>query len=197
MIDITLNWTRSQAGGQEECRVLGWHFQTSLDLLDKKWHVYMYITDSDTGGWTCVTEAFDTEGEAKDAAALWVRQRVSEAIAPPPAGGGIPYAHLFAQSHWHDEAYLVGNRAALLAISQAIESALADDVGAAELFVGDGEGYYLFCVQHERLADVAWPYTDGAAREMADADGRAWPFDLHREKQAAAAGKIQQAQARE
>lgn len=49
--------------------------------------------------------------------------------------------HIFAQFCEHDEARIIGNRAGLVALKAAIEQALADGKGEAEIMADDGEGY--------------------------------------------------------
>lgn len=83
--------------------------------------------------------------------------------------------HLYGQQHEHDEAYLVGNRAGLLALHAAIEAVLRADapdlVTTAEAMTNDGEGFTVVVVREDAdWQDPAWrtvavPYTADSARE--------------------------------
>lgn len=78
-------------------------------------------------------------------------------------------AHIYAQGHWHDEAYIVADRDALLALRAAIDKALTEGHGATTLTPTDGEGYDLHIVrvdadwQSPEWQDLAMPYTDEVA----------------------------------
>ncbi len=77
-----------------------------------------------------------------------------------------PYLHIYAQSEWHGEAIIVGNRIALEALRDAIDNALATGYGAATAFVGDGEGFHALVVKQEVGFDkLAVPYTNEIASE--------------------------------
>ena len=79
--------------------------------------------------------------------------------------------HLYAQPAEHDDAWIVGNRTALVAFAQAIQDAFTSGEGSTDAFTADGEGFTL----HVRLDDTptsspSWvrravPYTDESARE--------------------------------
>ena len=79
--------------------------------------------------------------------------------------------HLYAQPAEHDDAWIVGNRTALVAFAQAIQDAFTSGEGSTDAFTADGEGFTL----HVRLDDTpmsspSWikravPYTDETARE--------------------------------
>ncbi len=88
----------------------------------------------------------------------------------------IKLLHLYAQADWHDPAFIVGNRPALLALKAAIERALSDEegIGKADAFTADGEGYSLYVAlnESEQLSSLDWqglrlPYTDPIAKEDA------------------------------
>lgn len=87
--------------------------------------------------------------------------------------------HLYAQLHWHDEAYIVGNRAGLEALRDAIARALNEQDGRAQadVFTNDGEGYMAMvaCVSDETMGRMRVPYTDEIAASP-DGDGpwRLW-----------------------
>ncbi|MDI6824664.1 MAG: hypothetical protein QME87_09970 [Bacillota bacterium] len=75
-------------------------------------------------------------------------------------------AHVYPQRRWHDEAYIVGDEAALRRLAKAIKQALAGGQGSCETFAADGEGYEVVVV---RLRDPGlWdllrlPYADDYA----------------------------------
>lgn len=86
-----------------------------------------------------------------------------------------PVLHIHGQSRWHMSAVVVGNRAALLGLRDAIDRALKGECRAAvETFSADGEGYEV----EVRLRDAdmgapEWnnarlPYFDEIARDGAD-----------------------------
>ena len=97
----------------------------------------------------------------------------------------VPYLHLFAQQAWHDDAHIVGNRRGLTALRDALTRALDGDLGVAEVFVEDGEGYFAVCRLREDMRDIALPYTDEVAAESAGS-GRIGPWDIEPERLAAA-----------
>ncbi len=72
-------------------------------------------------------------------------------------------AHLHAQECPHDEAYLITDRAGLLAVRAAIDRAMEDPAGVAraDLFAADGEGYALFVLvpRTGELEAAETPYT--------------------------------------
>lgn len=51
--------------------------------------------------------------------------------------------HIHAQKAHHDDAFIVGSREGLLAMRKAIDLALDNRMAAAEVSVGDGEGYHV------------------------------------------------------
>lgn len=89
-------------------------------------------------------------------------------------------AHLYAQSFWHDFAYLMGDEEALIQLRAAIDAALEVGQATTELVANDGEGYQVFVLRHESRPE-AWdgilrPYTDECAMDSReDALG---PWDL-------------------
>lgn len=86
--------------------------------------------------------------------------------------------HIYAQSQWHDEAYIVGNHSALRTLRDAIDKALLSGNGMAEVqtFAEDGEGYdiHVMSVPEETLHKLAVPYTSEMAAEKNDAALRPW-----------------------
>ena len=90
---------------------------------------------------------------------------------PQPAHIHAPLLHVYAQPVWHEDAFIVGNRAALEDLRRAINTALSTGSGTASAFVSDGEGYDC----NIQVDDTPWeggtwpkravPYTDEPARE--------------------------------
>lgn len=77
-----------------------------------------------------------------------------------------PLLHIYAQPDSHTEAWVVGDRAGLLALRAAIDEALADEEksGATDVvYALDNEGFKVIvaCTSPEDLErkDVVWPYT--------------------------------------
>ncbi len=94
----------------------------------------------------------------------------------------ISLLHVHAQGAWHDEAFLVGNRAGLTAARDAIDRALAGgEPAACEVSTSDGEGFSFVAVLDDRPWDGMWgselPYTDEIAAG-GRAGGPPWPGDL-------------------
>lgn len=93
----------------------------------------------------------------------------------------MSYLHLYAQSQWHDDAYLVGNRPALTALRDALTRLLDGSASTETLLVyaNDGEGYDLLA----RLVDqpvfdaLTAPYTDSIAI-AASGNGRLHPSEI-------------------
>ncbi len=75
--------------------------------------------------------------------------------------------HIYGQQNWHDAAVILGDREGLEKLRAAVDAALAGDIGHAEVFVNDGEGYPLLVGMVEKTADsLAVPYTDECAQEL-------------------------------
>jgi len=89
--------------------------------------------------------------------------------------------HVYPQETWHDEAYIVGDREALLILRALIDQALRPGPGTeeVELFAGDGEGYAIHVVNLE--GDEGWnkiavPYTGNIAKEKRET--AVWPWQI-------------------
>lgn len=67
--------------------------------------------------------------------------------------------HIYAQATWHDQAIIVGSKAALEALGKAIAKALEVGKSSAQSHTADGEGYAVMVAVHEEQ-DLAGPYTD-------------------------------------
>lgn len=71
--------------------------------------------------------------------------------------------HLYGQCANHEEAWVVGNKAGLKALRDAIDRALtSDQVEGASQYAVDGEGYKVLVLplSTEGMADLKLPYTD-------------------------------------
>jgi hypothetical protein len=77
-----------------------------------------------------------------------------------PAEKDLGTLHLYAQEQWHDEAYIVGDYAALKQLRDALDMALETGRCSMLVFAADGEGYRLHVVQHEtaRMDRLRLPY---------------------------------------
>ena len=88
--------------------------------------------------------------------------------------GTMRVLHIHAQEDHHNDAFIVGTRAGLLALREAIDLALTVRTGASEVSVGDGEGYCVLAMlidadEHGFPADNASvPYTADYAMENQD-----------------------------
>jgi len=70
--------------------------------------------------------------------------------------------HLYAQSQWHDDAYIVGPLDALVRLRDALTRAIErKDAAATLMFTNDGEGYTTFIVPVDAATfnQLALPYT--------------------------------------
>lgn len=81
-----------------------------------------------------------------------------------------PTVHIIAQPAWHAPAFIVGDRAGLQAMLNAIADAILNGKGTAELYANDGEGYAVSVHCREDLAGTPYGYTDEMARS-----GMPWP----------------------
>lgn len=78
--------------------------------------------------------------------------------------------HIYAQTIWHDEAYIAGTRENLEMLRLAIDRALEDGNGQMQAFTCDGEGYNVHVVvaTEEQADAMPVPYTDECARAHQD-----------------------------
>jgi hypothetical protein len=90
--------------------------------------------------------------------------------------------HVYAQSHEHDEAYLIGTRNALLELRDAIDVALSnkarrrESASVADFFTSEGEGFSLYVkvVPESIESNLLLPYAEligrslGRSEEMPD-----------------------------
>lgn len=96
--------------------------------------------------------------------------------------------HLYAQGAWHEEAFIVGEEAALIELRDAINKALETGRGHCMPMQNDGEGYHLLIakIDSERMDKMANAYTDDIAAEQNRIrhGERFWPLDLPEIKEA-------------
>ena len=88
--------------------------------------------------------------------------------------------HVHGQAVWHDAAYIVGTRAGIQKLRDALDAALAAEDGTAmaeEVFANDGEGYQVnvHVLPYAEFSPLACPYTDEIARYPVDSF---WPWHL-------------------
>ena len=102
--------------------------------------------------------------------------------------------HVYAQDQWHEDAFIVGDRAALVKLRDAIVQALDGDadpfddtisregLGKTAVFAADGEGYslHVVAIDAERMERMKLPYT-GRMFNHPDAKGR-YPSSLVRQR---------------
>lgn len=90
--------------------------------------------------------------------------------------------HVYAQSQWHDDAFVAGDRKSLEDLRSAIDRALAHGDGRAKAtsFTNDGEGFdvHVLLLDDKTMDRLALPYTDEIASEKKDA--ALWPASLLR-----------------
>lgn len=86
----------------------------------------------------------------------------------------LPQVHLYGQPSWHEDAFVVGNRAGLEMLRRAIDDALRTGAQEAEVFATDGEGYGIKVVElaDAILDEMPLPYTAPEAKEMF---AKPWP----------------------
>lgn len=87
--------------------------------------------------------------------------------APPPVH---PTLHILAQSWPHEPAFVIGGRAGLTALHNAIQRAMRGGAAKATVMGNDGEGYGLVVVCREDMSDVPVPYVDPSNENVTD-----WP----------------------
>lgn len=72
--------------------------------------------------------------------------------------------HIYAQFTNHDYAFILGDRAGLIALRNAIHGALINDSGRdqCQIFASDGEGYQVLIgvLSSDEAGKLATPYTD-------------------------------------
>jgi hypothetical protein len=96
----------------------------------------------------------------------------------------IPLLHMHGQPSWHDDAFIVGNREALLMLRQAIDKALETSTGEMQPFVSDGEGYDMHVyleTDPEYWDEASFPY-DPDETNIPDDPKRISPYDLYKKR---------------
>ena len=70
--------------------------------------------------------------------------------------------HIYGQQSWHGDAYIVGNKEALLGLKEAIDMALNQNKNIHSQYAADGEGYNLFVINatDEEMNKLMLPYID-------------------------------------
>jgi len=89
------------------------------------------------------------------------------------------YLHIYGQSQWHGEAFIVANKQALLMLKKAIEDAVANGHGFISAFQGDGEGYNTLIARVDNPQDfdrLANSYTEEIASDKRE--DAIWPWDM-------------------
>lgn len=80
--------------------------------------------------------------------------------------------HFYGQSVPHDSVHIVGNRAGLLLLKEAIDAALLGGRPEMEVFVNDGEGFNIRALMldsawdAEKWTNLSVPYTESISMEQ-------------------------------
>jgi hypothetical protein len=86
-----------------------------------------------------------------------------------------PLVHVYPQTAWHDDVFVVANKEGLLALQRAVNGALKKGKGVAKVSVADGEGYdvkvllYNVSWPSKEWKTLALPYTADYTKDMAPA----------------------------
>lgn len=69
--------------------------------------------------------------------------------------------HIYGQFAQHSDAYIAGDKEALLRLRNLIDLAIQDGVEGVNFFANDGEGYttYVYCLPNEEVDKLSTPYT--------------------------------------
>lgn len=78
----------------------------------------------------------------------------------------IPYIHIYGQYSNHDDAFIIGNKEGLIALSDALDMVSAEwnnDTIGVDIFTCDGEGYKIIIkrANDEDMEQLMLPYTEG------------------------------------
>lgn len=89
------------------------------------------------------------------------------------------WLHLYPGAHNHDAGAVVGSRAGLTELRDAINEALSKGSAVSQAFVNDGEGYCVFVhvLDEDEMSKMALPYTEEWAMDIENADVT-WPHQL-------------------
>ena len=84
--------------------------------------------------------------------------------------------HVYAQTEWHTDAFIVGDMKSLKDLRDAINQVLeTGNPARMESMVNDGEGYWLYVINHEEMDNMAVPYTSDIAAEQKT---NIWPENI-------------------
>jgi hypothetical protein len=94
----------------------------------------------------------------------------------------MPVVHLWQPLMWHCDQNIVGNKEGLELLKEAIQKAIDNEKGVAEVFISDGEGHDIIiqCVKETEL--LAVPYTDEVAKEHQERAIYPWGAVSHESK---------------
>jgi hypothetical protein len=91
--------------------------------------------------------------------------------------------HIYAQPYWHQCAFVVGDREALVKLREQIDAAIQGGPGKSETwfesFTNDGEGFetHVVCVTEDQAEKLMLPYTDEPG-DRPQPQGVLGPYDL-------------------
>lgn len=87
--------------------------------------------------------------------------------------------HIYSQIAQHSDAYISGDREALLRLRKLIDLALQDSAEGMNFFTNDGEGYstYVYCLPNDEMDKLSVPYTAEFAKD--DRDYFPWNVKLN------------------
>ncbi len=85
--------------------------------------------------------------------------------------------HVYSSHAHHDDAFIIGNRDALAALRDAIDSALEGGIAKTDAFICDGEGFstYVVAVDEQMGNKLSTPYT---ADYLTQRDGVVYPWQI-------------------
>ncbi|KEZ47527.1 hypothetical protein GS18_0219230 [Metabacillus indicus] len=92
----------------------------------------------------------------------------------------MPMCHIYGQRMWHDNSFLIANKAALMELREAIDVALKHKEAKLGLSPADGEGYdlYIKCVEDDyNWEELQMPYHDRDCYVPDEKEERS-PFDV-------------------
>lgn len=96
--------------------------------------------------------------------------------------------HVYAQSAWHDEAFIVGTREAIAALRAGLNNMLTTGQTQIrlEMMAADGEGYSLFVMvaDEDTMVKLAAQYTEKYAQGGAGRENEIWPSLLLKDRNA-------------
>lgn len=68
--------------------------------------------------------------------------------------------HIYGQDAWHDAAYIIGTKEALVELRNGIDEALKNDMSKVVVWPADGEGFELFLIVRtsDQMEQLMLPY---------------------------------------